>query len=40
MPLALDLYGGGDFRSNTHRGGFDCVLSSDMVQSSGGIMRG
>lgn len=32
MPAALDLYGGGELRSETHFGVSDCGLSSDIVQ--------
>lgn len=31
MPAALDLYGGGELRSETHFGVSDCGLSSDIV---------
>lgn len=40
MPFALDLYGGGEFRSSTHLGGFACDLSSDMVRPSPAVLRG
>lgn len=35
MPFALDLNGGGELRSCTHRGGFALDLSSDMMQRLG-----
>lgn len=40
MPFALDLYGGGEFRSSTQEGGFDCGLSSDMVRPADPFLRG
>jgi len=40
MPPALDLYGGGEFRSSTHLGGFACDLSSDMIRPPGAALRG
>lgn len=40
MPFALDLNGGGDCRSNTQPGGFDCGLSSDMVRLYDSVLRG
>lgn len=40
MPFALDLYGGGEFRSSTHLGGFACDLSSDMVRPSPAVLLG